>query len=252
MAVLCPLFFVVILPFAAVDGDATYMPRTKLFRLEGGSKPWKAASVRKATVLNTGPLHANPDNVFLTLVVEVLAKSALPVIVILTTSMPRVQMTLVSSIGFIMFGVSVLYLPTVSMKACYFIQGLRLYTLCTMICGLVTVCLDRGSLIPLAFLGVCTLVVPLGTALRIRNADMVPPDVQRCTTSAIVEQAPVDSFGSLVPQTSLDVSMDSLKTNNAAARLGSSSSMTDQFPVQEGILRRMGIFGKLRRVVRGG
>lgn len=178
---LVPIYFWMLVPYAVIAGDCSYMSAKKMCMRQW----WVLSAQRKATVLNLGFLHPCPDYIFQTLFVELLAKAALPVIVIETTSHPRLQMGLVTSVGAIMYLLALMYPAKANIKFNYAVLALKCFTLCAMICGCLTLVFEENSNIPTISLGVCAVLVPLVhfcVAIRV----FVPrPDVQRVTTSSV-------------------------------------------------------------------
>jgi len=181
-----PIYFLVLIPYALVEGNMKYMKWRKLFFPR---TRWYEAAVRKATVLNLGPLHPNPDTVFINLLLEYAAKALLPVIEVQTTMMPAVQMALVTTIGATLYLASIFFPPKTDRMYCCIVRDLRLFTLCTMLCGCLTVALETHSIVPVCILGLCAILVPAHTILSIRNMPLRPPEVQHCSTSSTLQAA---------------------------------------------------------------
>merc|ERR1712032_982314 len=95
LAVLCPLYFFLLIPYAVVSGDRRYVQRHELF----APWLWRFNANRKATVVYLGPMHPHGDTAFRFLLLDLLAKISLPVVVIETASTPGLQIGLVTSIG---------------------------------------------------------------------------------------------------------------------------------------------------------
>eukprot|EP00443_Scrippsiella_acuminata_P049821 CAMPEP_0115375502 /NCGR_PEP_ID=MMETSP0271-20121206/2492_1 /TAXON_ID=71861 /ORGANISM="Scrippsiella trochoidea, Strain CCMP3099" /LENGTH=966 /DNA_ID=CAMNT_0002798561 /DNA_START=57 /DNA_END=2953 /DNA_ORIENTATION=- len=194
---LVPCYLIALIPYAVVEGDSNYVSVAKLwgglsqtirkfmFMSNVSENYWIESAMRKATVVNLGFVHPHPDNIFVTRVVELFAKAALPVIVIETTSYARLQMYMVTVVGFIMLVVTFACPPKVDRKLCRIEQGLRVFTFCTMCCGCLTVELEKDSVVPLIVLGVSAVIVPLFfLALAVREP-VSPVNVQQCSTSSI-------------------------------------------------------------------
>eukprot|EP00929_Paragymnodinium_shiwhaense_P059658 TRINITY_DN29869_c0_g3_i1.p1 TRINITY_DN29869_c0_g3~~TRINITY_DN29869_c0_g3_i1.p1 ORF type:complete len:1053 (+),score=216.57 TRINITY_DN29869_c0_g3_i1:87-3245(+) len=165
LLVVVPLYFFLLVPYAACAGDAHYVPRSTLYdwKIWREENMWRRASRRKATEMNLGILHPTPEYTFVTLIWELMAKTLLPVITILSTRMPRLQMICVTSIGAVSLMLCVLYPPFLSGRYLALVRSLKFFTLCAMVCGLMTVFLDKHSIYPLIFLGVTSCLVFGGT-----------------------------------------------------------------------------------------
>mmetsp|Transcript_118011 Transcript_118011/g.380908 ORF Transcript_118011/g.380908 Transcript_118011/m.380908 type:complete len:533 (-) Transcript_118011:40-1638(-) len=181
LCIVTPIYFLALMPYAVVEGDMKYMKWRKLFF--PGSY-WRASAARKATVLDLGPLHPNPDTVFNNLLLEFTAKALLPVIEVQTTSAPAVQMALITFVGATLYMASIFFPPKVDRMFCCVVRGLRLFTLCTMLCGCLTVALRRQSPVPLGLLALSGLLVAAHTARGIWTIPLRQPEVQRCSTSS--------------------------------------------------------------------
>jgi len=177
-----PLYFAFLLPFVGVEGNAQYMKWKKLFF---PLSYWAQSAHRKATVQDLGPLHPNPDTIFKTLMIDLVAKVLLPIIETELTSRAILQQILICTVGLLVYVTSFLFPPKADRKFCCVVQGLRLFTLCAMLCGMATVLLKEGSMVPLAGLGLAFVAVPVHTFLRVRSIKMKPRVVQRCSTSTI-------------------------------------------------------------------
>jgi len=153
MIFMLPVYIFTLLPFAAVGGDIQYVPRSTLFdgpRLWKRDSNWRAAAHRAATDLHMGILHPNPDYVFNTMCVELMAKISLPFITTLNVDNPLNELVCVSLVGLIGFMHSMRYPPYVEQKIVLLVQHLKLLILCCMLCGLFTVVLnDRTSFLSL-------------------------------------------------------------------------------------------------------
>merc|ERR1740123_1984 len=117
-----PAYLMVLIPYAVVEGDCSYVSTEKVWvgihqswkvvssYARTGRSPfeswdehyWVRSARRKATVLDKGFLHPNPQTVFTNLTVELFSKAFLPVITIETTRHPGWQVCLVLLVGFIM------------------------------------------------------------------------------------------------------------------------------------------------------
>lgn len=182
--VLAPFYFLALIPYAVVEGDVNYMKWRKFFFPKSY---WAASALRKATVVSLGPLHPNPDTTFRTLLGDLTAKASLPVIEALFTHMPRLQMLLITAVGLAMYVSSLCWPAKMDRMFCCLVQNTRLFTLCAMLCGCLTVALPTGSVIPVVLLAVCALLVPIMTVRSIMQSPLQPPAVQRCTTTSVIE-----------------------------------------------------------------
>jgi len=141
LVVLVPLYLFSLVPYAVCAGDVSYVEHGTLFNL----KSWNANAQRKATVVDLGIVHPISDNVFITQVVVLVAKILLPCFAVLTSATPLLQMLLMTSVAAIMFIVSVVWPPLVSETWCAIVIGSKLMTLCTMLCGCLTVVVGKES-----------------------------------------------------------------------------------------------------------
>jgi len=182
--VLVPAYFLVLVPYAAVEGDIKYMKWGKLFIPQAY---WAEAARRKATVVNLGPLHPNPGVIFRTLSLDLTAKALLPVIETETTRTPMLQMLLITAVGVGMYASSLCFPPRMDRMFVGLVQDTRLFTLCAMLCGCLTVVLEEGSVVPVVALGVFAILVPMKTIRMMRSNILTPPAVQRCLTSTVIE-----------------------------------------------------------------
>mmetsp|Transcript_49926 Transcript_49926/g.116558 ORF Transcript_49926/g.116558 Transcript_49926/m.116558 type:complete len:976 (+) Transcript_49926:55-2982(+) len=152
IAVILPFYFYTLVPYAVCAGDAHYVPSTILFDYKVWEKDntwWKAAE-RSATDLHLAFLHPNPREVFRTNLLELIAKILLPVVTILAAPTPLLEMSFVSAIGFVMWINAMLHPPYVERKMTVLVQDLKLFTMLTMMTGVLTVYLaDPDSWIPI-------------------------------------------------------------------------------------------------------
>lgn len=137
---LLPCYFVVLVPFAACSGDAAYVPRSTLYDYKFWEKDnmWRKASMRKATDVHLGLLHPVPQQAFSRSTVELMAKIFLPIVTTLTTYRPIFQMATVSAVGILLYVQSLVFKPYLEHKFLVLVQDLRLCTMCSMLCGLMT------------------------------------------------------------------------------------------------------------------
>jgi len=139
--VLSPPYLIGLMPYALVTGDAKYVQRSELFSWSGVKN-----AVRKACKVDLGPWHPNPQHVHAILSVEFLTKAAIPIISVLTSRMPRLEMSLMSTIGVIMC-ITAEMAPLGANKHYSLVQkSLRYLILCIMISGLVATFEDTLSL----------------------------------------------------------------------------------------------------------
>lgn len=177
-----PFYLWVLVPYAVVAGDANYVEHWNLV----DHTSWQSNAERKATVIHLGPLHPNPTWVYRTLLQELMAKTALPCIAVMTTFNCQLQMCLVTTIGAMMYAHSIIWPPRADDKMCRIVQGLRLFTLSTMFCGLFTVFLnDPDNLAPSIFLAVVAVLVPAIICYQYSQAEEIIPEVilQRSSSS---------------------------------------------------------------------
>jgi len=151
-----PLYFALLLPYAIVEGDSQFVLKAHLFRPE----KWRSHGITKATMVYQGPMHPRTQSIFAGRVVELLAKIALPVIVILTTSQPLLQTGGVCACGLSVFVVSLWYPPIVDPFMNSFIVGTQLFTMLCMFVGIVTVVSPVGKKFSVVLL-LASLVVSL-------------------------------------------------------------------------------------------
>jgi len=185
-AIMVPVYSVLLIPLSAVEGQMEYMNWRKLF---SPREFWAESARRKATVINMGPLHQNPEYVFRSHFLELCAKAILPVVEILAREHPGIQVSLTSSVGFIMWLTSLMYPPKQGRIFNCMAQDARLFTLCAMLCGSLVLLLDylgiTDSLIPIILLSICAIVVFAHTlyVLCTHPADL--PRVYETTTSSV-------------------------------------------------------------------
>lgn len=202
---LVPMYLVTLIPYAVVEGDTEYMNATKLWtglsqtsQLVRGAltygrldkdimnvHEWALSANRKATRINMGVLHPNPAYIFRSLFTDLVAKALLSVIVIETTSEPLLQMALVTAVGAFRFLTSVLWPPMAEPPLNWLHQGTRFFTLCAMACGILTVCLQVHSWIPVAILAFFFAVVPTATLVLMWRSWDPKLDVRHYITSEI-------------------------------------------------------------------
>jgi len=170
-ALIGPMYFMALVPFAAVEGDASYVPRSTLydFKVWKEKNKWKQAARRKATDVHLGILHPRPAEAFNTRSFELIAKVCLPFITTELTEHPLIQMSLVSLVGCLMYVQARRHPPFVDEKFLCLAQHLKLLTMCSMLGGLLTTVLAKfgwhESVVPIFLLAVST-VLTLGSLVR--------------------------------------------------------------------------------------
>eukprot|EP00747_Dinoflagellata_sp_TGD_P121840 gnl/TRDRNA2_/TRDRNA2_173494_c2_seq2.p1 gnl/TRDRNA2_/TRDRNA2_173494_c2~~gnl/TRDRNA2_/TRDRNA2_173494_c2_seq2.p1 ORF type:complete len:393 (+),score=41.98 gnl/TRDRNA2_/TRDRNA2_173494_c2_seq2:22-1200(+) len=182
---LLPVYLVLLIPYAACAGDATYVPLSTLydFRIWQPDNMWRQAARRKATDLHIGVLHPKPEEAFRTHLVDLCAKVVLPYITTLTTSRPRLQMILVTTVGCIQLIECYFHPPFVEEKFLLVVQSLRLFTVGTMSCGLLTVVLeDPTSYTPMGVLAGITCLILLYVVTMMNSIALRRPGVQVFST----------------------------------------------------------------------
>lgn len=144
IAIILPIYFYVLVPYAVCAGDAHYVPKSILFdyKIWEDENTWWKAAERSATDLHLAFLHPNPKEVFRTNILELVAKILLPVVTILLAPTPLVEMIGVLLIGVMMWGNSMIHPPYVERKMTILVQDLKLFTMLTMACGVLTVYLE--------------------------------------------------------------------------------------------------------------
>lgn len=168
MAIIAPVYFFLLFPYALVRGDADYIQREELFQWS----TWEANAVRKATVMHLGPMHPKQGYVFRTVCADIGAKIALPVIAKLTITAPQTQMMAIAPVGFLLLAITYRYPPLVCPMWNQVLIGMRLCTFSCMICALIVVLLDDpGNPIPLIFLPILVSVCALWTVRRARGVE---------------------------------------------------------------------------------
>mmetsp|Transcript_59003 Transcript_59003/g.170592 ORF Transcript_59003/g.170592 Transcript_59003/m.170592 type:complete len:936 (+) Transcript_59003:64-2871(+) len=139
-----PLYLFLLVPFAVVFGDATYVPSTCMFEWKVWKKdnPWKHAAARKATTIHSAFLHVTPQFAFITAFVELVGKIVMPVGATLLMQDPLPQMIVVASTNFVMWFTTVLYAPYVDHKFCVVVQDCKLMIFLASLTGIYTVALN--------------------------------------------------------------------------------------------------------------
>lgn len=128
IALILPVYFYVLVPYAVCAGDAHYVPKSILFdwRIWEDENTWWKAAERSATDLHLAFLHPNPKEVFRTNILELLAKIMLPVVTILLAPTPLIEMIGVTLIGAVMWANSMIHPPYVERKMTVLVQDLKL------------------------------------------------------------------------------------------------------------------------------
>jgi WD40 repeat protein len=141
LAVVIPIYLILIIPLAAVWGDVAYVQRKTLC-----SPPaWRHNALRKATLMYLGYLHPNQDFIFTTRLMELACKIMLPVMSILLLHQPRTMMGSIALVGAVMFWASMVRPPYVDQSWCAIVQGAKLFASCVLTCGFLSVLLHDAS-----------------------------------------------------------------------------------------------------------
>lgn len=177
-----PLYFLVLLPHAIVDGSVKYMTINKIIR---PLQSWGGAANRKATRQSYGPLHPNPKFILRTTILDFVAKAILPVIEVFTSRQPQLQMPLLSVMTGILWATSVKYPPKSDRFFTSMVRHLRFLTFSAMLSGCLQVQLGRQSHLPSVLLLVWFAAVPVHMAVKLSVHPLVAPSVQRCWTSHV-------------------------------------------------------------------
>jgi len=165
IAIIVPFYLVVLIPYAVCAGDANYVPTSTLWdwQIWKEDNNWYKAAMRSATDLHLAFLHPNPRYVFRTNLLDLIAKVSLPIVTILLAPDPLIEMSLVTAIGAMLYFNAMFRAPYVERKMTVLVQDLKLFTMLTMACGVLTVYLaDPDSSVPIYGLvgsGVITIVM---------------------------------------------------------------------------------------------
>lgn len=130
-------FVMTLIPFATCSGDARYVPTQAIWLSKGIKKTWHAAAHRKASSLHMGWLHLYPENAFVTLLSDLLAKVILPFIACQNTTRPIVQMVLLWAACVGIHVQALIWAPYIDRKFCCLVQDLKLFNAYTAFCGLI-------------------------------------------------------------------------------------------------------------------
>jgi len=205
LGVLTPAFMVALIPYATVGGDSRYTSAFKVrrgigqiferilcglpcgdrrrARPAGGSRHlWVQSARRKATVLNLGFCNPDPEHVYMGQCVELFAKVTLPVVVILTTTYPRVQAVGVTAVGAVLALDALLHPPLQDRGFGRLDQGLSMLTFHTMLCGLATAFVEEDAWWPVAACVAGWVVYAIGGLRLLLVTDLAPQTVQRWST----------------------------------------------------------------------
>lgn len=176
-------YFIGLLPFFAVGGDASYVQRDEIF----DPNQWQFNARRKATSLNLGVLHPKPQNIYRALLVEGVSKAVLPMISWLITH-PLLQMSCSSALMAALFVESVRFPQYMDTRFTTIVQGCRCFILCTMLCGLVTLLLPHHGYdeVPLVLISVCFVTVSSYTIYQVLKQQVSGRKVFTRTTSMSV------------------------------------------------------------------
>jgi len=167
VALISPVFFFLLFPFAVVHGDSTYVQRSELLSIQA----WKNNAIRKATIFHLGPFHPMADNVFVSVCTELAAKITLPVVAKLIHA-PLPQMKVVTSIGVLLLVVTVWKKPMIESSGNAALIGLRSWTVCAMSCAILAVILDDpGRPEPWCALGAGTVFVFMTMVMYVVQVD---------------------------------------------------------------------------------
>mmetsp|Transcript_47595 Transcript_47595/g.136897 ORF Transcript_47595/g.136897 Transcript_47595/m.136897 type:complete len:946 (+) Transcript_47595:67-2904(+) len=185
---IAPCFLFLLVPFATVAGDASFVPSECVFEWKAWEKnnPWKQAAARKATTMHLAFMSRTPKFAFLTLFVELVGKIMTPIGAELLITKPMAQMMLVATTNFVMWFTTVLYAPYVDHRFCVFVQDIKLMIFLASLTGIYTVALnDPDSSAPtIALIAVVGLVL-LGLIVKMCSVDTERPVAVR--VDAIVD-----------------------------------------------------------------
>jgi len=160
------LYLLLLIPYALVAGDVTYVQRSELF----SPRHWRKNAERYATLLHKGPMHPKGKHAYVSLFLELIAKITMPVLAVLLVEVPREQMLGMSVIAFVQWSTINIWPPFVEHRVNVLMSATRLMTLLAMLCGWWAVELDDPSRTePLVALGVCVLAIPIFAYCRRRS-----------------------------------------------------------------------------------
>jgi len=148
LCILGPLYAVLLIPHALVDGDINYSPWKTLLKVHS----WQSHAQRKATLKHAGPVHPHAAAVFPMKLAELAAKVALPCCEILMTSHPQLQTIFIACVGLTLATVSRMTKPVVNVRVCAFLRGGYLATFLAMCVGCLTVHIPDHTLLTLGLL----------------------------------------------------------------------------------------------------
>lgn len=162
------LFLLGLAPYAVVVGDPSYVQQDEVLDPCNWVENWSSSAARKATVLNQGPWHPNPRFIFRNNMVEFVSKACIPFISVLLAHRPKLQMAMLSIVGFIMLMAVALFEPRTEPVCSVLVFSLRLFAFLMMLIGLgVTILDDPNRWEPLWALGCVSVLVPAWTTWRI-------------------------------------------------------------------------------------
>lgn len=206
LAIIVPVYFFLLIPFAVVQGDQDYIQASELLR----PTAWMFNAERKACLVFLGPVHPSGKYAFTTLLIDLLSKMALPIMAIETTHKPMLQMILLTTVSTVRLIYStILSTPYVNKSFCTVFRGSILFTFLAMCCGCFTVILDdKDRIEPSIVFGCCAAIVPL-TTLIVAYKQM-QPDKEAKAHHLFVDNAQISSLES--------TNGESARTASASAR----------------------------------
>lgn len=156
LTIITPLYLVLLVPFAVVNGDTTYVQASELFN----PTTWMFNAERKATDLYLGPMHVDGRNAFRVRVLDLAAKLMLPLIALFTAEQPKLQTVLLAFVGLTMLISSVIWKQLLNESFNIILRGSRAFTLCAMLSGCLTAFIDDPTRSePLVFFAVSAVLV---------------------------------------------------------------------------------------------
>lgn len=179
LAILWPVYVLVLIPHVLVSGDSNYMKLAEVLQIS----KWATQARRKATVLYIGVLHPRPDSIVKTKLVEFFTKMALPVIVILTTHTPLLQTVGVAACGLLGALCSTMYPPLVQQSWNTMERNLQLFTFLSMSCGILSVILPGTNVADFSLIGALLFCVIIHS-YQIRTAGKSKDEENQLTLSS--------------------------------------------------------------------
>jgi len=163
-----------LIPHTVVRGDTDYVQYAELFQ----PGKWRGNAERFSTLVYLGIAHPYKQHAFGHALFDLLVRITLPCITIMSTSLPLFQVVAVAVVGILHFVASVVWLPYVNKGFCAFEQGMRLMTLCAMLCGILTVINDGAhKILATALLCLSITCVAMWTVYRMcHHGPKVRPD----------------------------------------------------------------------------